>query len=1586
MKDYFEKLEKEAKRLYGIAAKARSQGLDPAFDPEIPLAKDLAGRVEGLVGPRGVAKRIRGLSERLPKEEVSLEVAREIVEGKFGSFPNIEAAAEQAIRTSLAILTEGIVAAPLEGIVKVKIKRNHDNTQYLAIYFAGPIRSAGGSAQALAVLTGDYVRHALGLDRYKPTNEEVERFVEETDLYNSEASRLQYFPSSKETRHAVRNIPVEITGEGTDRVEVSGYRNLERIETNQVRGGAILVLAEGVLQKAPKLLKYVEKFELPGWEWLGEHGKSKSADKKEGEIKPNPRYIKDLIAGRPVLSHPSTPGGLRLRYGRCRNSGFASVSLHPATMAVLDDFIAIGTQIKTERPGKGAAVTPCDSIEGPIVKLLDGSVLKIDKPRDVRRLKAQIKEVLYLGDVLVSYGDFLENNHPLMPAGYAEEWWIQELEKAAGDKEPYQDFIKGKIPSPKEAIMLSEDLGIPLHPRYTHFYSTLSKEKLKGLAQWLGSGKVHDGGLILDMAEEKAYLELLGVPHRVFKDKVIIEEHEPLLRVLGLHEGFGAFLRVYERVSSSLEVVNSFGIKVMEKAPTYIGARMGRPEKAKERKMQPAVNVLFPIGQNGGRTRDVKKAAQKDKITVEVARRWCPSCKEHFITTLCPRCGEPTELQRVCRSCGRPSEEKRCRSCGGLATFYHSQEIGIKKLLQEAADKVGDTPKELKGVIGMTSAYKIPEPLEKGLLRSRHGVYVFKDGTTRFDATDAPLTHFTPEEIGVKVQELRKLGYSRDYRGMPLKTPDQVLELKCQDVIIPEEAGEYLLRTSQFIDDLLAKFYGLEPYYGAKVRGDLVGHLIVGLAPHTSAAILGRIIGFTKAKTCYAHPYFHAAKRRNCLLPATEILVLNHGHAKLLSMEEIYRNADPAEAVVDDFGTKGRKVNLSTLAVDPVTGEFKTRRIKYVIRSPAPRHLINIITRSGRAITASPEHRFLVSSPQGLGFKKALEMVEGDSLLVPERITAPEEDLEGFDLLVELGKIGNLREELMVRDAGDAVKELIAELGGRKKASQGAGISQMTLANYLRRDSIPLGVLEKLLELCGKDFEAVPKRCFVGVKRNAIKIPRVIEVSPEFMRFFGYYLADGQAGFDEKQLHQLSLSSADGEVLADIRNCLEKTFGLTSRARGGVITISSRVVYHFLVDVLEVGRGAGEKRVPRLFLSLPLGKIRELLRAYFAEGGSVEKNRLHVTCSSVNARLLSDIGFLLHRFGIFWELRRGERKDATPPFYQYTITIRSTHAKKFCSEIGFANAKQKSLQNSLKKERTPRLKRRGSMVLDPVKKVTIIKCNADFLYDVEVEDYHNFLTGDFILSGNCDGDEDAFFLLLDGLVNFSKAYLPSSRGGKMDAPLVLTTTLDPKEVDDEAHNIDVVERYPLEFYKATLRYARPQEVKALIETVSDRIGKPEQYEGFRFTHPTSDISSGPRVSAYKTLGAMMEKVQHQLALARKIRAVDEGDVARRVVEGHFLPDLTGNLRAFSKQTIRCVSCNSKYRRIPLMGTCRRCGGKLVLTVSKGSVEKYLQITKGLIDSYDLDDYLRQRIQILEMSISSVFENEGVKQVSLSDFL
>jgi DNA polymerase II large subunit len=414
---------------------------------------------------------------------------------------------------------------------------------------------------------------------------------------------------------------------------------------------------------------------------------------------------------------------------------------------------------------------------------------------------------------------------------------------------------------------------------------------------------------------------------------------------------------------------------------------------------------------------------------------------------------------------------------------------------------------------------RVPEPLEKGLLRAHYDLSVFKDGTLRFDITDIPLTHFTPQEVGVPIKKLKTLGYSHDIHGESLNSPDQMLELKVQDIVIPENCGEYLVKASRFIDDLLKRFYNLDPYYNIESKDDIIGILVHGLAPHTSATIIGRVIGFTKARACYAHPLWHAAKRRNC-----------------------------------------------------------------------------------------------------------------------------------------------------------------------------------------------------------------------------------------------------------------------------------------------------------------------------------------------------------------------------------------------------------------------------------------------------------------------------------------DGDEDAIMIGLDPLLNFSRSFLPEQSGGLMDAPLYVIPLLNPSEVDKEAHNIDIISRYPPEFYHLCEQEANLGEYTGLIETIGKRLGTEAQFQGFNYTEKCSDINLGSHPGAYNTLTTMLDKLESQLDLSEKVRAVEAKTVAQRIITSHFMKDIVGNLRAFTSQKFRCVKCNRKYRRPPLKANCVRCGGKLLMTVHKGGIIKYLDPALKIVEKYELNTYYSDRLELVKSEINSIFPKEETtekisqKQISLTDFM
>ena len=422
------------------------------------------------------------------------------------------------------------------------------------------------------------------------------------------------------------------------------------------------------------------------------------------------------------------------------------------------------------------------------------------------------------------------------------------------------------------------------------------------------------------------------------------------------------------------------------------------------------------------------------------------------------------------------------------------------------------------------------------------------------------------------------------------------------------------------------------------------------------------------------------------------------------------------------------------------------------------------------------------------------------------------------------------------------------------------------------------------------------------------------------------------------------------------------------------------------------GHKAYEKRAPSLLFSLPLRKKAAFLRGYLDGDGSVSLSDMRVACDSVSDGLLSDLELLFSNFGIFTKRYKYTKKPgpvvsdfylrkgrAVPDFTITKLIIPSPFCISFYEQINFGLGRKKRILESLIKTQ-----KRYSMKIDSdenfvyPKVVSIEKIGEDVSYCLNVED-HVVLANNLLIF-NCDGDEACLMLLMDGLLNFSNAFLPEHRGGRQDEPLVLSTKIIPNEVDDMVFDMDIAFKYPLELYEAASKFKFPWDVK--IDKVGFFLGTEKQYEGYGFTHDTSNINLGNLCSSYKLLPTMEEKVYGQMDLAKRIRSVDENDVARLILERHFIRDIKGNLRKFSTQQFRCVDCNEKFRRPPLQGSCIKCNGRLLFTVAEGSVVKYLEPSLSLIEKYKIPAYLKQTVELTKMRIESVFGKEADKQVGL----
>lgn len=1143
--EYFAHIEKEVARYFKVAGEARAKGLDPVASVEVPIAKTLAEKAVGLIStiyPQLNDKRIIDRILELEKEygaltmSVSLKIAEEISKEKYCKFSSMLEAIDAGIRVGFSYTTIGVVSSPLEGFTGLKLGKTAKGEDYFKAYFSGPIRSAGTTASCVVLMIIDYLREKFGFAKFDPTEDEVKRYVTENYDYHERVNNLQYLPTEEEITFLAKNIPIEITGEPSEEREVSNYKDLPRIETNCIRGGMCLIFSEGLAQKAQKgfgLLRDAQKngFVATGWEFLDEYIKIHKKREK-GSVDASPTYIKDLVAGRPVFSHPSRSGGFRFRYGRTRVSGFSAMAVHPATMGISDDFIAVGTQLKIEKPTKGCAIGVCDEIDGPIVKLRNGSVRKISDYEEAKKIYPDVEEIIYLGDLLVSFGDVANRKYELLKPGYVEEWWELELKKAAGEEKVEVDKRKIGI---ERAIELSEKYEIPLHPSYIFYWREIDYQSFLGLLDWLAHGEFVEKKIILPYSvndkerfvKGKRALELIGCEHKVTIENVVIDEvnSRALLINLGRDNdilNLGKEIDYIAKLISEkpvLEVISCLSrFKIKDKSGTFIGARMGRPEKSKLRKLKGSPHVLFPVGREGGRLRCFQEAVEKGMVISDFPVYLCESCKRETVYPSCENCGSPCKRLLYCPDCDYSYATK----CDQHATSLEFKEtkLDVRHYLEAAQKKSGVRVDEedlmLKGIRGTSSKDHSCENLAKGLLRAKHNLNVNKDGTIRYDMTEMPVTHFKPKEVGLSVEAARKMGYEQDYLGKNLESEEQVLTMFPHDIILPacpdsqdEGADVVFIRITKFIDDELERLYGLPRMHNVQKREDLIGTLVVCIAPHICTASVGRIIGFSKTQVLLASPYMHAAMRRDC-----------------------------------------------------------------------------------------------------------------------------------------------------------------------------------------------------------------------------------------------------------------------------------------------------------------------------------------------------------------------------------------------------------------------------------------------------------------------------------------DGDEAAVMLLTDLLLNFSRKFLPSHRGGTQDAPLVLNICIRAGDVDDQILDFELCGSYPLELYEFAELGKHSSEVK--LDSVKKRLKEGlDPFSNVSFSHGCADINKTCVNSSYKSLPTMHDKVESQMRLCGKIRAIDIKDVSRLIIERHFIRDIRGNLRKFSQQEFRCVGCNEKFRRPPLAGKCTSCGGKIIFTISEGSVLKYMGPALDLARTYHVSPYLLENLELTEKYIQSIFGREKEKQEALA---
>ena len=486
-----------------------------------------------------------------------------------------------------------------------------------------------------------------------------------------------------------------------------------------------------------------------------------------------------------------------------------------------------------------------------------------------------------------------------------------------------------------------------------------------------------------------------------------------------------------------------------------------------------------------------------------------------------------------------------------------------------------------------------------------------------------------------------------------------------------------------------------------------------------------------------------------------------------------------------------------------------------------------------------------------------------------------------------------------------------------------------------------------------------------------------------------------------------SVSNKDSRLVKKIVSKAKKIFGVKPSVRWGHkaycvdLPRVTKILFEALGFRKEKTRRPWQKTIPSIILNSEEKLVKQFLAGFLAGDGSARKQKeigeTHSVAYTTSPKVAHGLALLFLRLGVIpcieKRKRGGNRKDI------FTVSVHGgknnnqlTDAIRGQNSVTHRKSETVPLQTLLKQLRkstkeVPRhLTKRPNVAVYSLKQLVekLEKKQASTEEKKIVEALKKIVSGDVAFLPvqkiySKTGKTTVYDLKVEGLPIFVGNWLFAHNS--MDAPLVLTTLLDPTEVDDEVHAMDACKEYPLEFYHATERFASPSEVK--LDTIATRLGKESQYEGIGFTHEAT--LEGPTQTRYVLFKNMRQKVEDELALMNCLRSVDAANAAERIILSHFFPDLYGNMHSFGKQGFRCVDCGAKFRRIPLRGKCTKCGGKIILTINKGGIEKYLELSKDMIDRYGLPLYMKQRIMLLEKEIASMFEDDKSKQFSLAQY-
>lgn len=457
-------------------------------------------------------------------------------------------------------------------------------------------------------------------------------------------------------------------------------------------------------------------------------------------------------------------------------------------------------------------------------------------------------------------------------------------------------------------------------------------------------------------------------------------------------------------------------------------------------------------------------------------------------------------------------------------------------------------------------------------------------------------------------------------------------------------------------------------------------------------------------------------------LPKDEEAVFKIGdEIGLYKFQEIASNFNFENKVhIDNFsGEYSVPDNLYVLTYDE--GYVRWGRVTKFLRRYHKGKVLSIITKTGRELKVTPEHKIFIFTDTILYKKRADELKIGEKIVLMWNNSTINliEDLDEINILKEFKKLPiEEKKRIYLHEIEDINLSTLKEVYGDI-------IYQWKSGGY-----VPLDVYYNL--------NNVNSTLLLGGDPSKFRVSSKLKISVELAKLIGYFIADGHYTYKDIRI-TVGKKDVENDIIR-ILNKLGYSYSiLKAKNRTKQIVIGSRLIRLIFKYVFAIPEKAYNKRLPKQFLRFKRHLKIALLSGLFNGDGYVVKGKRHLNIgyASVSRGLIRDILYLLSSLGVFARVYKVDKKKMKNANHDlYKIYIAGKDMVKLVKMLDLSSSHLKKL-DKLDNRKDAKILRFGDFFVDEVKKIREEEYN-DFVYDLEIDSKeHSFLAGDGLMISNC---------------------------------------------------------------------------------------------------------------------------------------------------------------------------------------------------------------------------------------------------------